>query len=135
MRTTGDADFTAFVSARYRPLVRRARLLTGNADAARDLTQSALERLYPRWRLMREPHAAHQYVERTMVRLLIDRRRRGSVTEVPLVSDDADPQTSADPTAAVDDRLALQQALSGLTPSQRAVLVPSLPTWVEALAP
>lgn len=44
-----DADFTAFLSASSRRLLRTAYLITGDVEAAQDLLQTALERTYRRW--------------------------------------------------------------------------------------
>ena len=50
-----DDEFAPFVAARYRALVRRGLLLTGDSGHAEDLTQSALIRTYLAWGRIRDP--------------------------------------------------------------------------------
>lgn len=119
-----EPEFESFVSARYGALVRRAYMLTGDVESARDLTQSALARLYPRWRRLRDPGAAEPYVHRIMLTLLLNGRRR-SEPEVRGNLEDADRHDSRrpDPLGVIDDRLAFEALVTRLTPIQRAVLV------------
>ncbi|KGN31005.1 RNA polymerase subunit sigma-70 [Knoellia sinensis KCTC 19936] len=60
-----DADFTAYVRARQSTLVRFAYLLTGDAQEAEDLVQSALANVYRRWSTI--DGSPDAYVRRTMV--------------------------------------------------------------------
>ena len=48
-----DDEFAAFVTARYRALVRTGLLLTGDTGHAEDLAQSALIRTYLAWGRLR----------------------------------------------------------------------------------
>lgn len=101
-------------------LLRAAYLLTGDAHAAEDLVQAALERCAGRWdKLGEQPEA---YVRRVMYHLNVSwwRRRRSrpeSLVEEP-------PET---PAAGHDEAtvvaLLLQGALRRLTARQRTVLV------------
>ena len=50
-----DAEFTAFVTARYRSLVRTAYLLVGDRGHAEDLVQATLMKTYGAW--VAEPEA------------------------------------------------------------------------------
>ncbi len=49
MRAADDADFSSFVAASSRRLLRGAYLITGDLAEAEDLLQTALERAYRRW--------------------------------------------------------------------------------------
>lgn len=129
MRADDELEFRAFVAARTGALLRTARLLAGDLHAAEDLLQDALSRLVPKWRTVDDPEA---YVRTSMHRLQISRwRRLGVLREHPV---DAPPDPAgtglwhaaappADGYGAVDDRLALVEALGRLTPRQRGVLV------------
>lgn len=138
MTSTPDRAFTEFVNARYRAMVRRAYLLTGDADSAADLVQAALVRLYPRWKRLRNQQAAEPYVNRSVVNLYIDSRRRAIRShgvDEPLDLDAVDPSHlhDKDPTVASDDRLAIEQGLRALSPQQRAAII--LRYWDEQSFP
>ena len=122
MGWSGVADsFEQFVRARTPQLLRTAYLLTGDQHSAEDLVQAALERAAAAWWRVRRQANAEAYVRQVMYRLQVSRWRSRRVRERL----DADPPERAEPEpyAAVDLRLCLQQALSRLTPHQRAVLV------------
>jgi len=116
-----ETGFRDFVRSRLPALSRSAYLLTGDHDQAQDLVQVALIRVARHWtRLIRsgDPTA---YLRRTMYHEHVTRWRRRR-TEVPLAAI-ADPTSSRDESAEVDQRLAVHTALRRLTPRQRAVLV------------
>ena len=123
MRLTSQEqdDFAAFVRARSTALLRTAHLLTGDRGHAEDLLQQALERLARHWR--RIDTSPEGYVRRTMVNLATDRwrlrGRRPQETGTELTDDGAIDGGHG----SVEDRLDLVQAMSVLTPRQRAVLV------------
>jgi RNA polymerase sigma-70 factor (sigma-E family) len=105
------------VQARTPALLRTAFLLTGDADAAQDLLQSALERVHRRH--LRDPSALEAYLRATMATLASNSRRRrwhhehlhAVLPEFPAAGQDS------------DGRLAMLAALRQLTPEQRVVLV------------
>jgi RNA polymerase sigma-70 factor (sigma-E family) len=121
-----DDDFTAFVLARSARLVHFARMLCGDIGLAEDLVQTALEKAYLRWdRIeMADPFG---YVRQAVVnqhlswvrRRLWRERPSGHATELDLYID----RTVADPSHAVDRRVAVGAALSALTRRERAVVV------------
>jgi RNA polymerase sigma-70 factor (sigma-E family) len=115
----GDEAFNAFVASRGWALVRFAYVLTGGRGAE-DLVQDALAGCYLHWARI-QPAGAEAYVRRSIVNGGISRRRRRSVMVRPLVDDDA--PVVDDRSAEVDLRQSLWQALDGLSPRQRAVLV------------
>jgi RNA polymerase sigma-70 factor (sigma-E family) len=115
-------DFEDYVAARGRALERYAFVLSGDAETAQDLVQTALLRAYRHWRRVAAAEHPDAYVRRIVTTSYLDwRRRRGSgdepVGEVP----DAD--SGADLADAVVRRDELRRALGTLTPQQRAVLV------------
>lgn len=117
-------ELAEFVAGRYRALVHRAYLLTGDVEAASDLVQSTLERLYPRWGRLRDGAAVDAFVYRTMLRLYLNNRRgsqRSRHVEARAAGQKAG--TTPDPSGAVVDRLVIEDALGALTAIQRTVLV------------
>jgi RNA polymerase sigma-70 factor (sigma-E family) len=112
---TGYADFEAFVVARRNSLLRTAYLLTGNHHDAEDLVQSALIKVVPKWRRIRD--RPEPYVRQVLARESVSRWRRRRWREI---SSEAIPElTYHDNT----DRIALLEDLRALSPRQRAVLV------------
>jgi len=110
-----DPELELFARERFTALLRFGVLLTGNRHDAEDLVQTALLRTALHWRSVRDPEP---YVRRAMVRLHVNWRTRVrarmSAQPVPeLPASDRDTET----------RLVLWQALAGLPPRQRAVLV------------
>lgn len=116
-------DFEAWVRARAGALARSAYLLTGDVHLAEDLLQDTLARVADHWRRVSRSGGPDAYARRVMHNLAIDRWRRRSVRPVEVLTDEhpelRDPGDDADTT---DRRLLLREALSRLTPKQRAVL-------------
>jgi RNA polymerase sigma-70 factor (sigma-E family) len=117
-----DAEFTAFVAAQSAALVQFARYLSGDAVAAEDLVQHALERVYKTWRGRDIEHPL-AYTRRTMLNLYIS----GSRTrwrEQPVAHFAQGHQgTVIDHAAAVTNREAILAALGDLTARERAVVL------------
>ncbi|HXS61684.1 MAG TPA: sigma-70 family RNA polymerase sigma factor [Streptosporangiaceae bacterium] len=125
-----DAAFEEFVRTKSAHLLRLALLLTGwNAAVAEDLTQTALERIYRRRRLLfgrpEERGSIEPYVRRVLVNAAIDwRRGLHRRPELPLDLALDVPQESAGRIAdRVADRDLLLRALACVPQRQRAVLV------------
>lgn len=116
------ARFEEFVQANALVLARSARLLTGDRDAADDLLQETLTRLWIKWPRVAKADRPLAYARTTMARLHIDSRRLRRSQELPTELDPADAGTSS-PTATTDDHLVLSQALRRLPRLDRAVLV------------
>jgi DNA-directed RNA polymerase specialized sigma24 family protein len=72
MRGDDNADFTVFVAASSRRLLRTAFLITGDQDRAEDLLQMALERAYLRWGKIRRSELPEAYVRRVIVNAAVD---------------------------------------------------------------
>ncbi|HSO63581.1 MAG TPA: SigE family RNA polymerase sigma factor [Ornithinibacter sp.] len=113
--------FDAYVRERWHPLLRTAALLTGDAHAAEDLVQESLVRAARHWHRV-DPGAVDAYVRRVMYTRSIDawRWRRHQPDPVDTSRHDTAGADRADELAT---RLTLVDALSRLTPRQRAVLV------------
>ncbi|WP_392544984.1 SigE family RNA polymerase sigma factor [Oryzobacter telluris] len=119
-------EFEAYVRERWEPLLRTAALLTGDAHAAEDLVQESLVRAARHWHRF-DPGAVDAYVRRVMYTRSIDtwRWRRHQPDPVD-TSDDAGGHRVVpvgDGSDELATRLTLVDALSRLTPRQRAVLV------------
>lgn len=117
-----EADFAAFVAAQSAQLVHFARLLCGDLHTAQDLVQSALEKVFKVWRKREIEHplaytrraVLNQYLSGGRVRSAERPVADPSVHNVPAVPDHA---------RGLVDRDALRNALAGLTPRERAVIV------------
>jgi RNA polymerase sigma-70 factor (sigma-E family) len=112
----GQEGFAEFVAARRPALLRSAYLLTGNSHDAEDLVQTTLLRVVPHWSRI----AAHPepYVRRVLARESVTRWRgrrwrERSVAQLPEHADE-EPR---------NERQLLRDALTTLSPRQRAVLV------------
>lgn len=114
-------EFTDYVAARGPALERFAYVLTGDADLAQDLVQTALLKAYRRWRWVTRAEHPDAYVRRIVTTSYLDWRRRRSNAEAPVdaVPDRAGPDLAD----GVVERDQLRRALGTLTPRQRAVLV------------
>lgn len=114
-----EAAFEAFVRARTPSLLRTAYLLTGDADRAEDLLQTALIKVAQHWE--RIEHHPEAYARRVLTTQQISwwRARQRRVAERPLEERHDRSGPGTDP----DLRLGLAEALAQLTPKQRAVVV------------
>lgn len=121
MHAEDEAQFQAFVQARWAHLVRTAYLLSGDRHFAEDLAQAALAKAYRSWRKVNRSDNPEAYVRRILVSCNSDRFRKRRVAERLT---DAPPEgPGADPTARVAQREVLLKALAGLPARQRAVVV------------
>lgn len=66
-RAIRDAEFEAYMQARQPSLLRTAYLLTGDRNAAEDLVQTALAKLYLSWDKVRDREVIDGYVRRILV--------------------------------------------------------------------
>ncbi|MET8505443.1 SigE family RNA polymerase sigma factor [Streptomyces sp. NPDC015232] len=121
MRTSRADEFLEFATARSGPLFRSACLLTsGDTHLAEDLVQETLGRMYAVWGRMARIGNPAGYAQTVLVRTFLSHRRRRSATERPLGElPDHAPETGEDPAL----RIALLDALAGLAPKDRAVVV------------
>jgi RNA polymerase sigma-70 factor (sigma-E family) len=113
-------DFAEFVRQALPGLLRYGHMLTGNPHDAADLVQSVLEQVGARWQtIARKSGDPMAYTRRAMVNAHVSRWRRrrkeSLLAEVP--------DTPAEPQGDPFDNEPLWEALRGLPPRQRAVLV------------
>jgi RNA polymerase sigma-70 factor (sigma-E family) len=113
--------FEEFVALRGRDLWRSAWLLTGDAQKAEDLVQTALVKCWLRWSSIANDGAVEAYVRRAMLTTYTDWWRRRWTGEVP-TGVLPEVERLADQ-AVVDERRDLVAALATLPRGQRAVLV------------
>ena len=115
-----ERQFCEFMEERSVALMRLAYLLTGgDQHAAEDLLQTALSRTVTRWASVRSPEA---YVRQVMYRQQVNfwqSRWRRSETHVAVPPD----EVRHDDTPELDLRVVVSDALTRITPRQRAVLV------------
>ncbi len=122
MRAADDADFSSFVAASSRRLLRSAYLITGDHGEAEDLLQAALERAYRRWPAIRGKDVPEAYVRKMVVTAAIDAGRRRKLRSAPLDEDRL--PGSLDPAVErLPGRAALLSCVRELPAGQRAVLV------------
>lgn len=111
--------FEEYVATRGRALWRSAWLLTGDAQRAEDLVQTALVKCWRRWDKIAADGAVDGYVRRTLVTTFIDWRRRRWTGEVRTADLPDDWSADADLSARHD----VLSALALLPRGQRAVIV------------
>jgi RNA polymerase sigma-70 factor (ECF subfamily) len=116
---TNRSALEALLAARTPALLRTAYLLTGDPDAARDLLQSALERVTKKLGSIKEPQAIESYLRATMATTAANQRQRFWRREI---ATERLPEVPGD-VVDLDTRMVLQRALQQLPPDQRTVLV------------
>jgi RNA polymerase sigma-70 factor (sigma-E family) len=122
VRAADDAEFTSFVAAASRRLLRSAYLITGDLAEAEDLLQTALERTYRRWHWVRQKDVPEAYVRRILFTSAVDAARGRKVSSGPLQEEllPAEPDPAIE---GVSGRAALLNCVRALPGGQRAVLV------------
>ena len=118
-----EAEFTDFVAHRSPALLRTAYLLCGgDKGAAEDLLQEVLERVFPRWRRIREH--PEPYVRAALANAATNRWRHKArrVAEAPLDWDMPHPHLVG-PEQGIANRDLVVKALGALPPKMRAVIV------------
>jgi RNA polymerase sigma-70 factor (sigma-E family) len=119
-RGGAPAGFADFVGARSPRLLRTAYLLTHDWGLAEDLLQTALTRAWEAWR--RIEGDPEPYVRRILVNTYSSWWRRRWNGEHP-TEHLPEPAVPSDPSAVLDERDRIWQALGALPRRQRAVLV------------
>ena len=122
MNRADEDDFRSFVAARSPSLLWFAHLLTGDRHLAEDVVQTALAKTAFGWSRVRHKDNPEGYVRRAIVTTHLNAQRRKPWREQPrgFVPDAA---ALRRPESEHDERDAMWQALAGLPPRQRAVLV------------
>ena len=116
-----DVRFAEYFAARSEAMRGTAYLLCGDWHRAEDLVQNAFTKLYLAWDRVARHEVLDAYVRQVLVRLYLDERRRGwwrreQVMDLPSADLSVPPDAPA-------NRLMVLQALAGVPPRQRAVLV------------
>lgn len=118
-----DADFTAFMAEAGPALLRTAWLLTGDRDAAQELTQASLVKTYAAWPRVREGEAL-AYARRVLVNHRTDVWRATRREVVTDALPDTDPRVPRrDESRDSDDRDLVVRLLRTLPQQQRIVVV------------
>jgi RNA polymerase sigma factor (sigma-70 family) len=118
-------EFERFTAIHTDALLRNAYLMAGDRGEAEDLVQECLLRLARKWPRVRSMEHPGAYARRVLFNLILDggRQRARRRTEL-LASQTTDGHGGADQAgASVEAHVELLQALAGLPPRQRAVLV------------
>ncbi|MEV5573226.1 SigE family RNA polymerase sigma factor [Spirillospora sp. NPDC052269] len=116
---TGDGAYTDYVSGRVDWIRRTAYLLCGDWNAADDLTQQTVYRLYVHWAKARRAESLDAYTRVVLVREFLAERRKAWWRRTSLVAAPDRPAESGDPESGLD----LRDALTSLAPRQRAAVV------------
>jgi len=121
MRAEQEREFVDYIAARSAAMGRTAHLLCGDWHRAEDLVQSVCVRLYAVWPRLKAREAVDGYVRKMLVRAYLNERRR------PWRREQATAETPEVATSGghgdVENRMVLLDALAGLPPKQRAVVV------------
>jgi RNA polymerase sigma-70 factor, ECF subfamily len=111
--------FEDFFELHYVGLFRALWLITRDRSEAEDIMQEAFLRLWERWDRVGKLEDPAGYLYRSAMNLFRSRRRRALMAVRRVVVE----PFARDELAAVEGRDAVRQALSSLTPRQRAVVV------------
>jgi RNA polymerase sigma-70 factor (sigma-E family) len=120
MRGVDREQFTMFASSRMSSLLRLAYLMCQDHDAAQDVVQVALVKLYRAWAKVQRADNPDAYARRVVVNAALDFGRRRRDIPVANVADRAAVRSETD---TIDQALDLRRYLAGLPPKQRAVIV------------
>jgi len=116
-----DREFSEFVHARRRHLLRLTFLVCGDWHRAEDVLQTSLIKLYTAWPRIHRDGREEAYVRQIIVRTNIDEHRRPRRREVVGLSDDLD--VPAREPLPLEERSALWAALQDLSPMQRKTVI------------
>ena len=116
-------EFDEYVAARSQALLRFAYVLTGDADRAEDLTQTALADALRHWRRVSRADHPDAYVRKMIVNAHTTWWRRRSSSELPTDTPRDDGGHVSDPADQVAARDEARRLLGSLAPRARTVLV------------
>lgn len=120
----GDrAAFATIVAASLAGLDRVARLITRDPERAKDAVQEALIKAWRDLPGLRDPDRFEAWMRQLLVRSCIDELRRGRRMSLDVELLELHHPTSADTSATVADRDALERGFRRLDPEQRALIV------------
>jgi RNA polymerase sigma-70 factor (sigma-E family) len=116
-----DSEFSEYAAAHRARFVRTARLLAaGDHGRAEDVVQVALTRLYVHWPRVRRAGDPVAYGYRALTNAFLDEQRRAHQRHEVVTGETPD---RAEPAVDRETRSAVLDALGGLPPRQRAVVV------------
>ena len=116
----GAATFDELFRAMFPRVARTAALVARDPQLGPDIAQEAFARLYERWDRMESPEHARNFVFRVAVNLAKSHLRRRWAAPFGLTGPEP---PVADVTGRSDDWLTVAEALTALSPSQRAAVV------------
>ncbi|SEL03329.1 SigE family RNA polymerase sigma factor [Streptacidiphilus jiangxiensis] len=117
----GPTGFSDYVAQQRGALVRLAYLLAADRDAAEDLVQTALVRVWPRWERVSQGTNPHAYVRKVLLSVFLNARRRWSVREV--LHPGLELEDTRNAYGHVDEADLMMRYLRQLPRRQRAVIV------------
>jgi RNA polymerase sigma-70 factor (ECF subfamily) len=118
-----DAEFAAFVRASSGTLHRTAYLLTGDRDAAQDVVQTALTRIYLAWSRRALWDNRDAYARKVVTNVVLSAGARFWRGELPTAELPEPVAGRADEVTALAERDALRRALMALPVRQRTAVV------------
>lgn len=121
MKGAEEERFREFVAMRWPGLLRMAYGLSGDRDAAEDLAQATLAKVYASWGRVSRAENQDAYVYRILCNVYKAGFRKRRVAEVH--ADFAPEEGLPDPTEHVERRVVLMAAVNELPPKQRLVLL------------
>jgi len=111
------AEFEAFFCEHREMALRVAQAITGDRESASDAAQEAFVRILDRWKKVSNMQSPEAFLKTTIVRCAIDilrsRARLTSQQDIQVEGENA-------------ERIAVQQALSKLSPDHQAILALSI---------
>lgn len=109
------------MAAEQAALLRAAFLLTGSQDAAEDLVQETMVRVFVHWRRVARADSPPAYVRRMLLSVFLRGRERSWHGEIPHGLLSELPEDA--PYSAVDEQDGIRRGLLTLPPRQRAAVV------------
>ena len=118
-----DEEIELFAREQLPQLLRTAYLLTGRQQDAEDLVQDTLVKVWTHWRKVSASREPDKYVNRVLINLFIDTKRRRRLVLVEFDDQESRLPRASNESDAVDLREILAQALLELGPRERAAVV------------
>ncbi len=120
--SAADQAVTALYATHYRPLVRLATLLVGDADTAAEVAEDAFVAMHGAWRWLRDRDKALSYLRQSVVKGSRSALRHAAVAD-PKTPERAVAMPGAGQEAITRERSMVISALRALPPRQREAVV------------
>jgi RNA polymerase sigma-70 factor, ECF subfamily len=114
-----ERPFEEFFELEQERLLRLLWMVTGSLQEAEDIVQEAFLRVWERWPSVSAMDSPSGYLHRTAMNVFRNRYRRARLAVRKAVG----VASPVDAFGAVDDRIAVSNALANLTPKQRGAIV------------